>query len=120
MLTATYRELLDTETWDKLVKRIVRDEQVPQMEAESIMEEALEFLKTCADNPDQRHTPSRRADIGWHTFLMYTKEYHHWCYKVAGRFLHHAPLDDVTAGTCGPDNCGCDPGQCCNFPDDPS
>lgn len=34
------------------------------------------------------------VDIGWHTFILYTREYAAFCAKLAGHFIHHAP-DDV-------------------------
>ncbi|BFU44969.1 hypothetical protein KRMM14A1004_32060 [Krasilnikovia sp. MM14-A1004] len=38
--------------------------------------------------------PSDLVDIGWHTFILYTREYAEFCERVAGRFIHHVP-DDV-------------------------
>ena len=58
-----------------------------------IMDGALGFLKLCADHPGNGFAPSKMVDIGWHTFLMYTREYQEFCQEVAGRFIHHAPND---------------------------
>ena len=58
------------------------------------MEQALAFLATCAANPGASLGPSGTVDIGWHTFLMYTREYAEFCQRAAGRFIHHAPDDD--------------------------
>ncbi|WP_214110362.1 hypothetical protein [Acrocarpospora catenulata] len=42
--------------------------------------------------------PSERVDIGWHTFLMYTRDYAAFCQTVAGRIIHHQPDDDPAPG----------------------
>ena len=40
------------------------------------------------------------VDIGWHTFILYTRDYSDFCQRVAGRYLHHAPSD--VSGTDNP------------------
>lgn len=35
--------------------------------------------------------PSQVADDLWHEFILYTKNYHHFCQHAFGRFLHHTP-----------------------------
>lgn len=57
------------------------------------MNEALGFLQLCAKEPDGKYSPSVVVDIGWHTFILYTREYAGFCERVAGRFLHHEPTD---------------------------
>lgn len=57
------------------------------------MEATLGFLKLCADHPSKGFTPSRAVDIGWHTFLMYTRGYQLFCDTRASRFIHHEPND---------------------------
>jgi len=79
----------------QLVGRIVKDHH-PGVDAESaadILDDTLEFLLRCADEPGQVHTPSRSADIGWHVFLLFTRPYAAFCERHAGRFIHHSPTD---------------------------
>ncbi|WP_223884458.1 glycine-rich domain-containing protein [Micromonospora craniellae] len=33
-------------------------------------------------------------DIGWHTFILHTREYAEFCQRLAGRFIHHQPEPD--------------------------
>ncbi|OGZ42522.1 MAG: hypothetical protein A3C80_01360 [Candidatus Ryanbacteria bacterium RIFCSPHIGHO2_02_FULL_45_43] len=89
-----HKKLVDEKLWKRLVGRVMKDEGKTREKAESIMDEALCFLKLCADFPKERFAPSRGVDIGWHAFLMYTREYAEFCQRVAGRFIHHAPSDD--------------------------
>ena len=62
------------------------------------MVQALAFLKACALNPGAGLVPSKLVDIGWHTFVLYTREYAAFCQREAGRFIHHAPSDTESAG----------------------
>lgn len=38
-------------------------------------------------------SPSHLVDIGWHAFILHTREYAAFCQRVAERFIHHAPTD---------------------------
>lgn len=60
------------------------------------MDQALVFLAACAENTGVPLAPSARADIGWHMFILFTREYAEFCQHIAGRFLHHVPEDDST------------------------
>lgn len=31
------------------------------------------------------------VDEAWHTFILFTKEYHDFCYSIFGEFRHHKP-----------------------------
>ncbi|MDP3763993.1 MAG: hypothetical protein Q8Q95_00010 [bacterium] len=89
-----YHGLVPDQLWDRLVARIQKDNPLLSKEwAEMIMDGALGFLKLCADFPGNGFAPSKMVDIGWHTFLMYTKEYQEFCQRVAGHFIHHVPND---------------------------
>lgn len=88
------RDLISPALFDRLVRRIVKDEpQIDQPTAERIMAEALAFLQTCAVNPGAGLGPSPAVDIGWHTFILHTKEYGEFCQHVARRMIHHNPTD---------------------------
>lgn len=91
MEPATGRSLIQPELFDRLVTRIVKDEHIEPHYAERIMDQALAFLKACADNPGLPLRPSKAVDIGWHTFILHTHDYAAFCDAVAGRFLHHVP-----------------------------
>lgn len=90
-LTADPATLVSKELFDRLVSRIVEDEDVDRSHAERIMGQALVFLRACADNPTLRLSPPRVVDVGWHTFIIHTAEYAAFCERVAGRFIHHSP-----------------------------
>ncbi|WP_157201523.1 hypothetical protein [Massilia sp. Root418] len=48
--------------------------------------------------------PSQVVDDLWHEFILYTKNYHQFCQRAFGRFLHHTPA--IVMGTARQDNGG--------------
>lgn len=91
-----YKHLIPEALWERLVGRVAEENELPVDQAELIVDGALGFLELCAAHPGHRFVPSRKVDLGWHAFLMYTREYREFCGRVAGRFIHHEPTDDGT------------------------
>jgi len=49
--------------------------------------------------------PSDLVDLGWHTFILHTREYADFCARIGGRFIHHVPDDQPGDGwPTAPDN----------------
>ncbi|MEV0701671.1 hypothetical protein AB0I53_27675 [Saccharopolyspora sp. NPDC050389] len=90
---AAARTLVEPELFDRLCRRITIDEGLDREFADRIMDQALAFLGACAEFPGNRLAPSKPVDIGWHTFILYTKDYARFCQRVAGHFMHHVPQD---------------------------
>jgi hypothetical protein len=95
-----YKGLIDDVLWGRLTDRIVKDHNMDRSLAERVMNEALGFLKLCGMMPVVENyelggfRPSELVDVGWHTFLLYTREYAAFCARIAeGRFIHHNPSD---------------------------
>ncbi|MBN6038708.1 hypothetical protein [Amycolatopsis sp. 195334CR] len=91
---ATGRVLVPATLFDRLASRIVAEEQLSRDLAERIVEQALAFLAACARNTGAPLGPSELVDIGWHTFILHTRDYADFCDRIAGRFLHHVPTED--------------------------
>lgn len=87
------RDLLPEEVFARLVKRIAAEHHLDEAMAERCMDQALAFLAACAVTP-KALSPSMAADIGWHMFILYTRDYADFCEQVAGRFIHHIPDED--------------------------
>jgi hypothetical protein len=92
------RSLVDPELFARLSSRIVTDYGMRRLAAERIMDQTLAFLGTCAVSTALL-SPSAIVDIGWHTFILHTRDYREFCDRVAGRFIEHVPTDD-TNGRC--------------------
>jgi hypothetical protein len=78
----------------RLVGRIAKDNGLPVDLAERILGQALVFLRLCAAQPHGAFAPSCLVDVGWHTFMLYTRDYAQFCERIAGRFIHHNPADE--------------------------
>jgi hypothetical protein len=87
------RGLIDPALFDRLSARITDEHDMDREMAERVVDQALAFLGTCAVSKAQL-SPSATVDIGWHTFIFYTKDYREFCDRVAGRFIDHVPTDD--------------------------
>ncbi|MFE0021331.1 glycine-rich domain-containing protein [Amycolatopsis sp. NPDC059021] len=88
----TGQSLISEKLFDRLVNRIQLEQDMDHELASRITDQALAFLGTCAVSTVPL-SPSAQVDIGWHTFLMYTREYREFCTKMAGRFIDHEPQD---------------------------
>ncbi|MYW96034.1 hypothetical protein G3I59_36875 [Amycolatopsis rubida] len=88
----TGQGLVREELFDRLVNRIAKEHGKPRELAARIMDQALAFLAACA-HATEPLSPSETVDIGWHTFILYTREYAAFCDRIAGRFMHHEPSD---------------------------
>ncbi len=42
---------------------------------------------------------NRKVDAIWHQFLLFTKEYHTFCEKYFGQYMHHTPADEEENNT---------------------
>jgi hypothetical protein len=101
----TNLELLDKQLRHQLVKRITADPEFHAMFghelaqaqhawAERILDQAEGFLRLCALDPDGHYSPSPAVDIGWHVFILHTRDYARFCQEIAGGFIHHVPTSD--------------------------
>ncbi len=91
----TMRALIPEKLHDQLTARIRLDHPEHAHQADRILAQTLAFLLACAANPGLGLAPSKIVDIGWHTLILYTREYAELCQRVAGRMIHHRPDDDT-------------------------
>ena len=45
------------------------------------------------------HAEMKEIDDMWHTFLLFTRDYHFFCKKYLGDFFHHVPNTDKSHST---------------------
>jgi hypothetical protein len=94
----TGRSLVARDLFDRLVQRIVTDDKLERDMAERIVDQTLAFLSACATNTGAALAPSELVDVGWHVFLLHTRDYAAFCDRIAGRFIHHLPTDPAAGG----------------------
>lgn len=85
--------LIPAQLHERLSNRIQVDEDFDGETADRILDAAIQFLHFCATHKGT-WAPSALVDIGWHTFLLYTRDYQRFCSRYANRFIHHNPTDD--------------------------
>jgi len=75
-----------------IIQRYQKDYGVSLKTALEHERELKRFLIISAENhPDILGMFSPEVDNLWHTFLLFTKEYHKFCYDILGQFMHHVP-----------------------------
>ena len=85
--------LVSPELFTRLTDRITKeDPDLPADMPARILDQALAFLAAAAVTTAPIG-PSNLVDIGWHTFLLHTRDYAEFCDRIAGRFIHHEPED---------------------------
>ncbi|MFC3909139.1 hypothetical protein ACFORL_08630 [Legionella dresdenensis] len=81
------------------------------MQAEDALAELMKFVWLCFkhkfeinNNPDNKslnfscvmHSEMVDIDNMWHTFLLFTRDYHDFCNEyLNGNFFHHDPITDT-------------------------
>lgn len=77
-----------------LVDRLVDKEAMSVDMATSVVADVKRFLYLCGTKEDggPRLSPPEVIDIGWHAFLLFTREYQAFCDTHFGRFIHHVPF----------------------------
>lgn len=89
--------LIPSELHGRLVRQLINEHAgMTGDRAVRTVDQAVAFLKTCADNPGKHFRPSRAVDHGWHQFILNTIDYADFCERVAGHFIHHVP-DETTS-----------------------
>jgi hypothetical protein len=91
--------LISSELRSRLTVQLINEhDAMTGDEAVRIVDQAIAFLKTCVDNPGTHLRPSKRVDLGWHQFILNTKDYAEFCDRVAGYFIHHVPDEFTSPG----------------------
>jgi hypothetical protein len=77
-----------------VVMRYAREQKTTLPRAVAVAGETRRFLVLCAMNSEP-YAVGGEVDSFWHTFVLFTARYAGFCDKVAGRFIHHVPGDDL-------------------------
>src|SRR6266446_5709562 len=74
-----------------VVERISREHQLTIEDAESVFRDTVRFLYLAGATDVKPLVPTKNIDKGWHSFLMFTRDYAKFCEAYFGRFIHHEP-----------------------------
>ncbi|MEY2564960.1 MAG: hypothetical protein QOH88_3153 [Verrucomicrobiota bacterium] len=74
-----------------VVERIAREYHMSSTQAESVFRDTLRFLYLAGATDATNIAPTRNIDAGWHSFLMFTRDYARFCKTHFGKFIHHEP-----------------------------
>ena len=56
--------------------------------------ELKRYLFLCAKYPERGWPMVNSIDELWHTFIIFTKDYHEFCQQLGLQYLHHQPVND--------------------------
>lgn len=85
-----------------IIDRLVEEHRLSPDDGEEIFRETLRWLWLCSEAKKDRKMgiavppliidePVLFIDLGWHTFILFTKAYADFCDKNFGTFIHHNP-----------------------------
>ncbi|MEK7631595.1 MAG: hypothetical protein AAB445_01840 [Patescibacteria group bacterium] len=75
-----------------IVARYVKENPTVASEAALHEKELKKYLFLCAKYPGQGWPMVTTLDELWHTFIIFTKEYHSFCQQLGVQYLHHQPF----------------------------
>lgn len=92
MVTMATMSLTEIMSYDHpaLVQRLEEKLGISRDGADELLDDTKRFLFLCGTTTGIL-APPPRIDEGWHQFILYTKEYHDFCHRFFGRFIHHLP-----------------------------
>lgn len=83
---------------DDIVQRFLETWDIPTEDAEELFEDMKNWLWLCAYAEENIGKvflgfgqSTKLIDEMWHTFILFTREYHEFCLKHFGRYIHHGP-----------------------------
>lgn len=74
---------------DRIVSRLVAEEGMSVAEATQLFADTLKFLALTEGGV--KLSPPARIDLGWHNFILHTRDYAEFCHSCFGNFIHHEP-----------------------------
>lgn len=79
---------------EQVIARLAEEGAMSLEEARQLFNDTLRFL-ALIDN-GFKLSPSARIDLGWHNFILHTRDYAIFCDRHFGAFIHHEPGSGLT------------------------
>lgn len=77
-----------------IIARYCKENNESHERAERIADETRHFLVLCALDKSKGYAIRNPIDEMWHTFIIFTKDYFHFCRSLGKAYLHHAPTEE--------------------------
>ena len=91
------RAYIENYSFSPLLRAKLRKELDDDRQVTLALDGLRAWYLACLDaKGEQLGMPSRVVDIAWHEMILFTREYHAFCDRAFGRYLHHSP--DAVAG----------------------
>lgn len=87
--TRSLEEVLSYDN-QEIVYRISKDLKISLEDASTIFTDLKKFLWV-ASKSEKETIPPPLIDEAWHSFILFTQDYHSFCMEHFGEFLHHIP-----------------------------
>ena len=84
--------------FSKVVTIISEKENISTIESKQLFADTLRFLFLCTIT-EKSLAPTEKIDIGWHHFILCTREYSKFCNEYLGKFVHHSPFTNEKKST---------------------
>jgi hypothetical protein len=101
------KKFVDEVFWGRITRRLCfkdyefahhfgdLDKEIRYNLAERVVDQTVAFLRLHKDtSPEVSYTPSRIVDMGRHALLLYDEQNEKLSYELAGRRVHHRPMDE--------------------------
>ena len=85
---------LEATTSNRIISRLMSEFSFTRDLAAATLTETLVYLQAVSMS-SQPLAPSKLVDSGWHTFLLYTREYTDYCNLNFGQYIHHCPNENA-------------------------
>jgi len=84
-------------SWDmsEIAYRLINRDNLPEKDVAQAINEFKKYMIVRLVTGKVLTMTSEIVDLVWHQFILFTKEYHDFCNKVFGEYIHHAPATDT-------------------------
>lgn len=79
-----------------LIKRLMKKLDLTKEQAEEAFLGMKQFLFLCGtkDGEEGLAPQSVMVDEAWHHFMLFSRDYHRFCFGFFGRLIHHQPTEE--------------------------
>lgn len=80
-----------------VIEKIQKESNYSKEKAVEIFRDTLRYLYLSVV-AEESISPTKMIDMGWHHFILFTKDYEDFCEKYLGQFVHHSPHTNEEKG----------------------